>query len=255
MPDARAATAAREPEIGADASQHSALAAVLPHILRTFRREPALALTVAYLMVALAGIYYDYGFYRDNFGIPILTLSQISDFLVAGIQQPVALALVALTLPLCWLLDRLNARFNRKHATRRDRLRSLPRLKLWQKLQLYWVRWNLSDSNRRLSQVMYLAIVLVYSWLFVSILAGHRAKAIKQGAGPHVTVRLAGEAADLRASAGTTWSYLGAVSNYVFVYDPAARQSLVLPVNAIERIQPGPVKDKPGLPFPVVHVR
>lgn len=247
--DARARVAA------STSGQYSALAPIVPHILRAFRREPALALTAAYLLLAMAGIYYDYGFYRENFGIPVLTLSQISDFLVAGIQQPVALALVALTLPLCWLIDRLNVRFNRRHAVRHDRLRSLPHLKFWQKLQLYRARWNLSNSHRRMSQVMYLVIVLVYSWSFVSILAGYRAKAIKRGAGPHVTVRLVGEAADLRASAGTTWSYLGAVSNYVFVYDPGARQSLVLPVNAIERIRPEPVKGRPGLPLPVVHVR
>lgn len=92
---------------------YSALAPFLPHVLRTFRREPALALTVAYLLVAMAGIYYDYWFYQRNFGIPVLTLSQISDFLVAGLQQPTALALVVLTLPVCWILDRNNVWNNR----------------------------------------------------------------------------------------------------------------------------------------------
>jgi hypothetical protein len=32
--------------------------------------------------------------------------------------------------------------------------------------------------------------------------------------------------------------YLGAVTNYVFVYDPRSRRSAVLPVNNISRIEP-----------------
>jgi len=44
------------------------------------------------------------------------------------------------------------------------------------------------------------------------------------------------------------------VSNYVFVYDHVAKQAMILPVNAVSRIQPEPVKGKPALPFPVVHL-
>ena len=50
------------------------------------------------------------------------------------------------------------------------------------------------------------------------------------------------------------WGYLGAVSNYVFVYDSVAKRAMILPGNAVARIQPGAVKGKPGLPFPVVHL-
>lgn len=237
-----------------DAVENSALAPILPHILRTFRREPALALTIAYLLVAMAGIYYDYWFYQQNFGIPVLTLSQISDFLVAGLQQPAALALVVLMLPICWVLDRISIRNNRKHAIKIGTLLASQRLTLLQKLRLHWGRWNLSAVNRWLSQLAYLILFFLYGWLFVAMFAGYRANVIKHGAGPQVVVRLNGEATDLRASASPTWSYLGAVSNYVFVYDPAARRAMILPVNAITRIQPGPVKGKPALPFPVVHL-
>jgi len=240
--------------VAPDAVENSALAPILPHILRTFRREPALALTVAYLLVAMAGIYYDYWFYQRNFGIPVLTLSQISDFLVAGLQQPMALALVVLMLPVCWVLDRINIRNNRKHAGQRECLRALPQLTLRQNLRLYWARWNLSAASRWLTQIGYLVIIFFYGWLFVSIFAGYRADAIRRGAGPQVTLRLDGEAVDLRAGGAPTWTYLGAVSNYVFVYDHVAKQAMILPVNAIARIQPAPVKGKPALPFPVVHL-
>lgn len=78
----------------------SPLLELLPHILRTLQREPALAITLIYAFVAMAGIFYNFSFYR-RFDIPVLTLSQIGDFLVAGIQQPMALVLVASTFPLC----------------------------------------------------------------------------------------------------------------------------------------------------------
>lgn len=225
------ATSIREPEA-------VTAAAVLPQIMRTFRREPALVLTAAYLLVALVGIAYDYAFYLD-FGIPVLTLAQISDFLVAGLQHHI-LELVVLMLPLCWILDWLFTRSKRKHVVRHERLNSLPCLKFWQKFQLYWARWQLSDLNFMFSKVIYFWIIIFYISILVTILAGYRADDIQHGEGPHVTVRLIGEAADLRTSTGTSWSYLGAVSSYVFVYDAAAKRAMILPTTAIARIQPVP---------------
>jgi len=55
----------------------SPLQSLLPHVLDTLRREPAVAITLCYLLVAMAGIFYNYWFYRA-FDIPVLTLSQIN---------------------------------------------------------------------------------------------------------------------------------------------------------------------------------
>lgn len=231
----RDAVGRREHPAGPTSSQHSALAAVLPHILGTFRREPALALTVAYLMIALAGIYYDYSFYQKGFGVPILSLAQIGDYLVAGLQQPVAIVLMVLTLPLCWLLDRLNVFFRRRYEIEQRNLRALPSLRWWQALRLRYLSWQL--GSHWFTRVMYLAIIFGYSWIFVGAYASHNVAKVKRGAGVQVTVRLVGDA-DLAASTTPAWSYLGAVSNYVFLYDHASRQPLILPVNAIASVRP-----------------
>ena len=241
-----------EKPVPAPTPQHSALQAILPHILRTFRREPALALTAGYLFVALAGIYYDNGFYQRGFGIPVLTLSQIGDFLVAGLQQPMALVLLVSTLPLCWLIDRFNTRTRRKAFERGQRLRGLPRLSWWQKLRLRFIDWHLGSI--RWTPFVYLLIVGSYGWTFIMVYAGYRIDAVKHGQVPRVAIHLMGESGDLPAADPKGWGYLGAVSNYVFVYDPVDKRALVLPVNAIERIQPAAVKGKPGLPLPVVHL-
>ena len=228
----RKAAATRGPD------PHSGLAIVLPHILRSFRREPALALTVAYLVVALAGLYFDYSYYQKGFGIPILSLAQIGDYLVAGLQQPAAIAMMLLTLPLCWLMDRVNARVRRRQAKRREALRALPSHTRWQRQRLRWLDWHL-DQKWSL-YVFYVLTIFIYGWVFVGLYARDRVADVKHGDVAQVAVRMAGATGDLQASTGTKWSYLGAVSNYVFVYDHVSRQPAILPVNAVARISPSP---------------
>lgn len=217
--------------------RHSTLDALLPHILGAFKREPALALTVAYLMVALAGIYYDYNFYQ-RFGIPVLGLAQIGDYLVAGLQQPVAIALVAATLPLCWFMDRFNAFARRRDFARRERLLALPRRRWWHALYLRYLNWHL--GNLWGLYVAYVLVIFLYGWMFVRGYAIYHAVEIKRGNVAQVAVRLTGADADLLASHAPTWGYLGAVSNYVFLYDRDSRQPLVVPVNAIASLRPPP---------------
>lgn len=220
------------------AAAHSPLQAVLPHVLRMFRREPALALTGAYLMVVLAGIYYDYGYYQKGFGIPILSLAQIGDYLVAGLQQPVAIALVVITLPLCWVLDRLNMYFRRRDQAQRMHLRALPRLGWLQALHLRYMDWHL--EQRWGLYAAYLIIIFVYGWVFVGTYARQRVAEVKSGRALQTAVRLAGADHDFAAGSSPAWTYLGAVSGYVFLYDHVAKRATILPVNAIARIQPLP---------------
>lgn len=249
MSDAGDAATMRKRETAPRADQHSGLAVVLPHILRTFRREPALAITVAYLLVALAGIYYDYSFYQKGFGIPILGLAQIGDYLVAGLQQPWAIVLMLLTFPLCWLMDKFNARTRRRQAAQRDALRATPDPGRWQALRLRWLEWHLQQMWSL--YIAYLLFVFVYGWVFVGVYARHQVSVVKRGDGAQVIARLNGVAEDLQPSTGGTWTYLGAISNYVFVYDAAARQAMVLPVNAIASLQPLPPAQRKAASAPL----
>jgi len=215
------------------------LLSLLPHLLRLLRREPALAITLGYLLLAMAGISYNYGFYRQ-FDIPVLTLSQIGDFLVAGLQQPVALLLVLSTFPLCWLFDLYNARSRRKERATLTRLGALAQPSAWQRLRLAYLQWHaVRVWPLRLS---YLLVIAVYGWAFVGLYARHRAETIRRGEAAEVRVWLNGEAAGLTAGESATWTYLGAVANYVFVYDRNEGRALILPVNAIARLQPVPRK-------------
>ncbi|HEY2394687.1 MAG TPA: hypothetical protein VGH81_01730 [Rudaea sp.] len=214
----------------------SVLLDFLPHALLTFRREPALAISVCYLLVAMAGIFYNFNFY-ERFGIPILTLSQISDFLVAGLQQPMALLLVLSTFPLCWAFDRFNASKRRARAARREMvLRTMadsPR----RKVRLFL----LGSLPRWFTGCVYVLLIVNYAWVFVHFYAKYEAGVVRQGDAPQVMIWLGGAAHPLAAQS-KTWTYLGAVSNYVFVFDNAAGRSVILPINNIARIEPAPAK-------------
>lgn len=223
----------------------SALFELLPHVVRTLRREPALAITLVYLLVAMAGIFYDYSFYRQ-FDVPVLTLSQISDFLVAGIQQPMAIVLVVSTFPLCWLFDRINLWGRRRRAAEGARLKAMPRLNWWQRRRLAFIVGM--NEQRGYMRVMYAVIIVAYAWTFVSAYAGYRADAVKNGEAPAVLVWLNGASGPLGTApqARLNWTYLGAISQYVFLYDPAMKRAAILPVNGIARIEPIPSPEKPG---------
>lgn len=237
---------------GGGVPPQSALQAILPHILRTFAREPALALTACYLFIALAGLAYDHGFYQRGFGIPVLTLAQVGDFLVAGLQQPMALVLLVSTLPLCWLFDWINSRARRRRQRKVAILQALPRRSWWQARRLRYLRWR-TEAMWPI-QLVYALVIIGYGWVFVSVYAGQRAADVKRGQVPRVAVRLLGAPADLAAADPRGWGYLGAVSSYVFLYDPKAGHALVVPVNAIARLQPEAVKARTGLPVMVVHL-
>lgn len=238
-PELASCVAARAPA----PDESSPLLRLLPHVLQTLRREPALAVTLAYVLVAMAGIFYNRSFYQ-KFDIPVLGLSQISDFLVAGIQQPIALALVLSTFLLCWLFDHLGMRYRRCLQAWRARLRQVPSRSPWQRGRLAVIESQLGKDWHE--QCAYLVVVVLYGWLFVSLFADHRADLVKRGEAAQVRLWLSGD----EAGAARTWTWLGAVSGYVFVYDPAAGRSQILPVENIARIEPVPRPKGPRQPAP-----
>ena len=168
---------------------------------------------------------------------------------MAGLQQPVAIALVLVTFPLCWLMDRLNVRSRRRLSAHRSALLALPHPNRWQRLRLRWLDWHV-DQMWGL-YIGYVLVVFIYGWIFVGLYARQRVIEVRQGGAARTLVRMNGAPTDLRSNSGAAWTYLGAISNYVFVYDPAAKQAMILPVNAVAGLQPLPsAKRTPVAPKP-----
>ncbi len=220
-------------------------------MLRTLRREPALVITMTYLLVAMAGIFYDYSFYRQ-FDIPVLSLSQISDFLGAGIQEPIAIVLVLSTFPLCWLFDRINIHGRRRRAAEGERLKALPKPSWWQQRRLAFIVGM--NERRGYMRFLYVVIIVAYAWTFVSSYARHRAEGVRAGDALEVEVRM-NDGAPLETPSGgrKPWLYLGAISQYVFVYDRDRGRARILPTNAIAAIEPipGPASDSGVVVAPI----
>jgi hypothetical protein len=228
------------------AQDPSALYRLLPHIAAMLKREPAVAITLGYLLVAMAGIFYDYSFYQ-RFGIPVLTLSQVGDFLVTGVQQPMAIVLVLSTFPLCWLMDFINTRHRRRDAQTLESLRAAPDRSLLVRMRIARLIWRV--EHLWFMQGVYLIVIVLYGSFFVRVYAQHRADAVMDGHAPQVRVWINGDANEILPLQGHSWSYLGAVANYVFVFDPPTRRALVLPVNNLARMEPAaPTEpDSPGI--------
>jgi hypothetical protein len=217
----------------------SVLDTLTPHIFQTLLREPALAITLGYLFVALAGIFYNYTFYK-RFGIPVLTLSQAGDFLVAGIQQPMAILLALSTFPLVWLADKLNLRRRRRRFVQREALLAGGSNSLWIRLRLLL----LLSPPRWFTALVFGCVIFGYGWVFVRTYAAHRAEAVEDGEAPVVAVWLNGQTEPF-PSRSKGWTYLGAVSNYIFIYDHDAARAEILPVNNVSRIEPVPAGGNP----------
>jgi hypothetical protein len=216
----------------------SVLLSVMPHVLQAARSEPALVITFAYLFVAMAGIFYNFNFY-EKFDIPILALSQVSDFLVAGLQQPMALLLVLSTFPLCWLFDKFNLRRRRQRHQRLERLQRITDPSLFQRAGMWFSR----NPPAWFTGCLYLALVVIYGWLFVHFYARHRADLVRTGEGEQVLVTLTNDGnRDTGIVAGKPWSFLGTTSGYVYLYDRSSGRSVILPLNNIVRIEPVPSK-------------
>ncbi len=224
----------------------SVLRTLTPHIFQTLLREPALAITLGYLFVALAGIFYNYTFYH-RFGIPVLTLSQVGDFLVAGIQQPMAILLAISTAPIIWLADWFNLNRRKRRVARREKLLASGRNSSWVRLRL----WTLQSPPRWFTALAFAVLFFMYGWLFVQAYADSRATAVESGEAEMVNVWLAGSAEPLR-SQSKGWTYLGAVSNYIFVYDHDAQRAEILPVNNVARVEPAPLERKSAKPAVII---
>ncbi len=243
-PTSEAAPGGETPAIESEAV--SPLLSMLPHIRRLLHREPALVVTLGYMLLAVAGLAYLYGFYR-RFDIPILSLLQLSDFLVAGVVEPAAILLMLSTLPLCWLMDRWNMQVFRRQVASIGVLRARGPLSWFQRKRLAYLESHVARVRHGGQlQLAYLFVVVAYGWMFVSIYGGHRAAAIKSGEAQEVVVWLNGESARLHPPKAVNWTYLGATGSYLFLYDRQAQQAEVLPVNAVARVEPQPSPVKAG---------
>lgn len=207
-----------------------------PETIRALLRDhPALALTGSYLLVAVIGLTYDVLLFGD-FGIRILHYADTSDFLLAAVREPVAIVLFLAAFPVIGLLRRFDGWMRRRW----------PRLT--RVITFGWSRGPVAQT------LLYLVSALLYAWLFTGLYAGWVSDRIKGGTGDRVVVELgSGEV----LGDDEEVLLIGGTSRYVFVYDRAAKQPVIVPVESAARITvlsaEALAARGPTLPIPVTN--
>ncbi|MDG6099880.1 hypothetical protein EXU34_20685 [Alteromonas sp. ZYF713] len=192
-------------------------------LLDFFRHNPGMALSIAYLLLTLSGIFYSISFYKA-FGIDILKFSDISDFMIAGISEPPALLLFAGGLLVSLGFDRIGRVSYAIHQRWLDKPKSVKRRII---LLCSYVP---KDNINRL--ITFLLMFIIYAFVFVSFYAQWRSEAIKASETDFVVLKLTHMQEDIKVK------LLGTTTNYVFTYDIIRQQSLIIPLNSICFIQP-----------------
>ncbi|UNK49350.1 hypothetical protein MNR01_16750 [Lysobacter sp. S4-A87] len=195
---------------------------------RRMLREPSLLFSAAYLFVSFLGLWANYWFYR-GFDLPILEYMQASDYLVAGLRDPVY-ALLLLSSVLVALLVSWPETFRRDHPERVVELRRRwwGRLVFMDVRGLYWKGVGLAPET---------GIVLAVFWGVVMASAAYvasKASYIREGtSGNRVEVTLAGDSRPQPHSA----RLLGTSGAFVFLWWPHAHRAEAVPIESIARLQ------------------
>jgi hypothetical protein len=197
-------------------------------VWRRLRREPSLMVTVAYLFVSFIGLWSNYWFYR-RFDLPILEYMQASDYLVAGLRDPVYAFLLLSSLLLVLLVSWPDS-FRRRHPERVDAHRRTwwGRLVFSNFRGMGWKGIGLAHETGIVFAVFWGVV-----WASATYVAG-KAQDIHEGRTGHaVRVTLAGESAPLPQTA----RLLGSSSAFVFLWWPQQRVAEAVPIESIGRLQ------------------
>lgn len=145
--------------------------------------------------------------FLGRFGIDVFQYSQVGDFLLASLKEPMTWALVGISLVLVVLDSRASRRWGRKERS-------------------VWTRWYGSERYRQ--GIFVLAPLLIGFYIYVY--AHYKAARVFAGEGRTVAVTLSdGGAAREALLVDTT-------SSFVFLFDPASKRVTIIPHEGVASI-------------------
>ncbi len=191
-------------------------------LLDYLRQHPGLALSISYALLTLCGILYSASLYEE-FGIAILKLANISDLMIAGLSEPVALLMFFGGILVAAGYDLFSKRSYKTMAKWREQPKSIKRTLIM--AMVY------RPKTSRLDMLMAIILFILYAFIFVSLFAEWHSDRIKQGRGDKIIVSseaLGDEARQL--------TLLGSTTNYLITYNPDDEQVTVIPVENIDKL-------------------
>lgn len=189
-----------------------------PWLRKTLTRNPALAFSGLYGFASVIGLIHSWAYLRP-FGINVLQYSEISDFLLASLKEPLTWLLAALAFVLVQLDNAMSRRVEAKGASR-------------------WTHWYGTAGYRQINNPVAVIMIVLFLW----ILADFQHQNVRDGGGELFEVVLAdGSPPAERVLLGTT-------VQFVFLYDRQSERVFIHPNENVLTLSPRP--PRPATPSP-----
>ena len=187
--------------------------------LSYFRQHPALALSVSYALLTLCGISYSACFYHE-FDIAILKLTNISDLMIAGLSEPIALLMFFGGILVVVCLD-LSSKYiyNRWQGKPKSIQRTLI------------LAMSYSPKKSEFFTIAMIGCFALYAHLFVSWFAEWHSERIKQGYGDQIMV-----SSDVLGTEAKPLTLLGSTTHFLITYNPDDMQVIAIPVENLDKL-------------------
>ena len=178
-------------------------------------RHPALGLTLAYLLVSLLGLSFEWALFR-HFDVNFFYFAEVTDFLMGAFREPITFLLSATALLVGWFTYVWN------RAERAWLGKKPPGGRF---LEVYR-RFAKSRYNRLTPALFFVGYSIMFIWLY----AEHRAEALRADDTARMMVRLTDGSEPLRLQ------LLGTSSRFVFFYSARRSQAIIVPLENIASI-------------------
>ncbi|BDX06190.1 hypothetical protein [Planctobacterium marinum] len=188
-----------------------------------FKRNPALMLSVSYLLLTLCGILYSASFYNE-FNINIMKLAQISDLLIVGISEPAAVLMFSGGLIVAAAFDMLVLVSYPIHRRWKQKPASIKR-----SIILFF---NYVPKNRDGLFIIFLLVSITYAKLFVTLYAEWRSEDIKSSKEGFVSIKTGTD------SESQKLKILGSTTNLLLVYDATLNEASAIGMEDLVSIRP-----------------
>ncbi|MDO5610267.1 MAG: hypothetical protein Q4G62_05755 [Pseudomonadota bacterium] len=201
-----------------------------PRMVRLFKQEPALAITLSYLLVGLVGVWSSYWYYRQ-FGIPILQYYQVSDFLISGLREPLNFLALLLIFGFSALVHIGTVNYEIRNPVRVARMRKTRWGRLWfPEAASAFRRRRWYDIPPEL--IIFLACAIGGGSVMMSK-AEQRADQLRAGLGAPLAITLQGSPLPLQGDA----RLIGTSSSHIFLYWPANGRTEAVASSSLARIE------------------
>ncbi len=187
------------------------------------QQNPGLGVTLIYLAISLIGLMFSWALFSE-FNVNIFNFTEVSDFLLAALREPMTFVMAGSALLVTWLIDWLTM-----HETRYWNIKS-PKSKL--------AKAYVKSQKLGRHPIARVFIFMLYSYLFISLYGSWKGQEIKAGKGQVIRVQLTEPVPDRHGENQVVIEgiLLGSTNKYLFLYDPESGITSAMPEENIVRV-------------------